>query len=49
MQSDFILWKLNLFTKEALEDQDKAAAEEMAVNHNVYTEDQKNTNKRRKL
>ncbi|KAL2970558.1 hypothetical protein AAZX31_15G147100 [Glycine max] len=48
-QSDFILWKLNLFTKEALEDQDKAAAEEMAVNHNVYTEDQKNTNKRRKL
>ncbi|KAL5141013.1 Transcription factor GTE1 [Glycine soja] len=48
-QSDFILWKLNMFVKQALEDQDKAVAEDVAVNHNVNTQDQKNTNKRRKL
>ncbi|KOM27899.1 hypothetical protein LR48_Vigan468s006100 [Vigna angularis] len=48
-QTDYTVWKLNVFVKKALEEQGKNAAEELNVNHNGNFEDKKNTNKRRKL
>lgn len=49
MQTDYTVWKLNVFVKKALEEQGKNAAEERNVNHNGNFEEKKNTNKRRKM
>ncbi|KAG2398470.1 Transcription factor GTE1 Bromodomain-containing protein [Vigna angularis] len=35
-QTDYTVWKLNVFVKKALEEQGKNAAEELNVNHNVH-------------
>ncbi|ESW10878.1 hypothetical protein PHAVU_009G245800 [Phaseolus vulgaris] len=48
-QTDYTVWKLNVFVKKALEEQDRNAAEEITVHHNANFEEKKNTNKRRKL
>ncbi|XP_022635917.1 transcription factor GTE1 isoform X3 [Vigna radiata var. radiata] len=48
-QTDYTVWKLNVFVKKALEEQGKNAAEERNVNHNGNFEEKKNTNKRRKM
>ncbi|WVZ21316.1 hypothetical protein V8G54_008638 [Vigna mungo] len=48
-QSDYTVWKLNVFVKKALEEQGKNATEKLNVNHNGNFEEKKNTNKRRKL
>jgi len=49
MQTDYTVWKLNVFVKKALEEQDRNAAEEITAHHNANFEEKKNTNKRRKL
>ncbi|XP_027338313.1 transcription factor GTE1-like [Abrus precatorius] len=46
-QSDYTLWRLNIFVKRALEDQEKAARD-IVVNDNDNIEDKKN-NKRKRL
>ncbi|KAK7412957.1 hypothetical protein VNO78_04746 [Psophocarpus tetragonolobus] len=50
-QSDYTLWKLSVFAKKALQNQEKAGAEEMTTvnHHNDNIEDKRNPNKRRKL
>ncbi|KAK7329407.1 hypothetical protein VNO77_23574 [Canavalia gladiata] len=47
-QSDYTLWRLHVFTKKALEDQERTT-EDIAANHNDNIEDKKNNTKRRRL
>jgi len=49
MQTDYTVWKLNVFVKKALQEQEKNAAQDPNVNRNGNIEEKKNTNKRRKL
>ncbi|XP_029130125.1 transcription factor GTE1 [Cajanus cajan] len=48
LQSDYTVWRLNVFVRKALKEQE-INAEEIPVNHNDYKEDKKNTTKRRKV
>ncbi|QCE13238.1 hypothetical protein DEO72_LG11g231 [Vigna unguiculata] len=48
-QTDYTVWKLNVFVKKALQEQEKNAAQDPNVNRNGNIEEKKNTNKRRKL
>lgn len=47
MQSDYTLWRLKVFVKDALELQEKATGD-IAFNNNENSEDKKNNSKRKK-